>query len=111
MTQALRPINNASAERKTFGLFTAGVLTTTSYTRPLSLPHSVSYERVYISMTVHSFKTITKFLSNNASTHTILSYPSTSRTLRTATPISRSSGPLSREQVLTGQTRHAETYA
>ncbi len=45
--------------------------------------------------------------SNMASIHTTLYYQSTFGTWKTTTPNFRSSGPLSREQALTGETRHA----
>ena len=51
--------------------------------------------------------TTTRFPSSTASTCMTLSYPNTSGTLKTVTPISQSSGRLSRVQDLTGETRHA----
>ena len=51
--------------------------------------------------------TTTSSLSSIVSIPTTLSYQSTSGTKETRTPISRSSGQLSREQALTGETRRA----
>ena len=51
--------------------------------------------------------TTTRFPSSTASTRMTLSYPNTSGTLRTATPISQSSGRFSCVQDLTGEPRHA----
>ena len=60
--------------------------------------------RVYIGSTT------TRFPSSTASIHMTLSYPNTSGTVRTATPISQLSGQLSRVHDLTGETRHAAIY-
>ena len=94
-----------SPQRKTFALLTTRVLSTTSYTRPLSLPHSMRQEFILAWQSIVSKRgsTTTRFLLNIASTRAILSYPSPSGTLRTATPVSRASGPLPREQVFTGR--------
>ena len=63
--------------------------------------------RVYIGIVSRPGSTTTRFPSSTASTRMTLSYPNTSGTLRTATPISKSSGRLSRVQDLIGETRHA----
>ena len=68
--------------------------------------------RVYTGMTDHSFKTrFNKFPSSTASTCMTLPYQNTSGTLRTATPISQSSGRLSRVLDLTGEILRAAICA
>ena len=69
---------------------------------------------VYIGMTEYSFKT--RFNNHKVSfkhrnTRMTLSCLNTSGISRTATPISQSSGRLSRVQDLTGETRHAAICA
>ena len=104
-----RQTSNAIAERKTFALSMARALQTTSYTRPLSLPHPVTQESTLAWRSIVSRRgsTTTRFPSSTANTHMTLSYPNTSAISRTATPISQSSGRLSRVRDLTGETRHA----
>ena len=97
---------NAIAERRTFALSMARALPITSYKRPLSLPHLVMQESTlsWRSKVLRQGSTTTRFPSSTASTRMTLAYPNTSGTLRTATPISQSSGRLSAVQDLTGET-------
>ena len=102
-------LNHATAETRTFALLTVHALSTTSSTKQLSLPHPAK-QRFILAWQSTASKldtTTTSSLSSIVSIRTTLSYQSTSGTKETKTPISRSSGQLSREQALTGETRRA----
>ena len=101
--QAPRQTSNAIAERRTFALSMACALPIMSYKRPLSLPHPVMQESTlaWRRKVLRRGSTTTRFPSSTASTRMTLAYPNTSGTLRTAAPISQSSGRLSAVQDLT----------
>ena len=92
-----------------FALLTVHALSTTSSTKQLSLPHPAK-QRFILAWQNTASKldtTTTSSLSSTVSIPTTLSYQSTSGTKETKTPISRSSGQLSRKQALIGETRRA----
>ena len=83
-----------------------------SSTKQLSLQHLAKWRFTlgWLNIISNLGRITISFLSNIASIYTTLYYQSTSGTWKTITPTFRSSGPLSREQALTGETHHAASF-